>query len=308
MADGNTRVEREAGVERKAGGPAPAIDGWAGGSSAPGTAAAPPDDADAPASLLPYPTRPVDEARYLVADHAVARYRVIVRYFFRQHERSRYWLTADEIVEHVRSVYRSDYTLDECERDLGQLVHWGNLHAEQERSRARTVEEFIRRRLRYRLTPYTVELERLLVRLEHPQRQGGSLDPAYLEGLWERLRQLDRLLSTRERATGAITADRNPSQPALARPTGNGMGPIHVHPADRSLASDRPALPEDTADPRRVRALWREAVEYFTKTRDFANDYLSSLSAARPGTCSSSRHSSRTRTCWSSTCAGSSRV
>ncbi len=276
MADALTQVEAEVA------GPTQTIDGRAGGSSAPGTAAAPPDDADAPASLLPYPTRPVDEARYLVADHAVARYRVIVRYFFRQHERSRYWLTADEIVEHVRSVYRSDYTLDECERDLGQLVRWGNLHAEQERSRASTVEEFIRRRLRYRLTPYTVELERLLVRLEHPQRQGGSLDPAYLEGLWERLRQLDRLLSTRERATGAITADRNPGQPALARPTGNGMGPIHVHPADRSLASDRPALPEDTADPRRVRALWREAVEYFTKTRDFANDYLSSLSAARP--------------------------
>lgn len=196
-----------------------------------------------PAPIPARLVRPVDEVRYLVADHAVGRYRVIMRYFFEQHERSRFWLTADEILEHVRRVYDPDYTPDECDRDLGQLVQWRNLAAEQERSRARTVEEFIRKRLRFQITRYAVEVERLLARLERQRGSGGSLDPSYLEGLWDRLVRLDRMLATTGREGSAEAG---------------------------------------TLDPAQVRTLWREAYEYFTKTRDFANDYLASLSAARP--------------------------
>lgn len=231
------------------------------------------DPAPEPAPLpedLAYPTRPVDEARYLVADHAVARYRIIMRYFFEQHERSRYWLIADEILEHVRRAYDPGYSAEECDRDLGQLVQWGNLQAEQERSRARTVEEFIRKRLRYRLTRYAVEIERLLVRLERQQGNGGSLDPSYLEGLWHRLRQLDRLVRTpgsdrhEAAAPGTVPGSAPGTTPGTAGLAGNGA----------------PAAA--TPDASRARTLWREAYDYFTKTRDFANDYLSSLNAAKP--------------------------
>jgi uncharacterized protein (TIGR02677 family) len=136
----------------------------------------------------------VPEAAYLNAENA-ARYRPILRYFYLQHTAHRYWLSFDEIFENVRPAAGADYTPEFCEQDLAQLTAWGNVMAEQEKSRARTIDEFQRRRLQYQLTPYSIALERLLCELETSGTAKGSLDPTLLDRLWSRLEGLARDMS-----------------------------------------------------------------------------------------------------------------
>lgn len=148
-------------------------------------------------SLPPSPLRllkKVPEASYLVAENA-RRYRPIMRHFYTQHSLHRYSLTADEVREFVRAQVDPGYSEEMAEQDLRQLVEWGNLKAEQDRARVRTVEEWLRRRLRYQITPYGIAFERLLTELEQAHGGGGSLDPSHLEYLWERLVALDQALA-----------------------------------------------------------------------------------------------------------------
>ena len=65
-----------------------------------------------------------------------------------------------------QSPYFAPYTLEGLKMDLTSLVKWGNLHAQQESGRVRSIEEFNNKRFRYQITPYTVEFERMLLRFE----------------------------------------------------------------------------------------------------------------------------------------------
>lgn len=136
--------------------------------------------------------RKVDEARYLTADNA-HRYRPIMRLFYTRHMAHQYTLRMDDIFNHVRSHVEPAYTQEACEQDLRQLTEWGNLVSEQDRSRARTVEEFLRRHLNYQISPYGIAFERLLEELEQDTGTGGSLDVSLLERLLARLSDLAKL-------------------------------------------------------------------------------------------------------------------
>lgn len=135
----------------------------------------------------------VPEAAYLTADNA-PRYRPIMRYFYQQHGLHRFFLTGEEVREFYRAQVDPAYTDDLADQDLSQLVEWGALSAEQDRSRVRTVDEWLRRRLRYQITPYGIAFERLLVELEEAHGSGGSLDPTNLDSLWHRLTELNAAL------------------------------------------------------------------------------------------------------------------
>lgn len=76
------------------------------------------------ASLL----KPIVETSCLNAQN-VGRYRCIMRYFYEQHQRLRYWLKPQEVHDGVTALglLEEDYTLDQCQKDLNQLVEWGNL-------------------------------------------------------------------------------------------------------------------------------------------------------------------------------------
>jgi uncharacterized protein (TIGR02677 family) len=126
----------------------------------------------------------VDDARFLTADRNTARYRLIVRYFCDQmEERQRDWLAAEEIVELVRTVHDPAYTPEQADSDLAQLVAWENLLPDHDRSRARTVEEFKRRRQVYHVRERTVALDRLTRMLDRDEAGGGALDASLLERL-----------------------------------------------------------------------------------------------------------------------------
>ncbi|TCS67959.1 uncharacterized protein (TIGR02677 family) [Effusibacillus lacus] len=128
-------------------------------------------------------TKPVPETKYLNAEN-VARYRLILRLFYENHSKLRYWLKAEEVYAGVMSWgLLDDYSLEQCQRDLETLVEWKNLTSRHDGGRATTIEEYLRKRFRYQMTPYTIEIERMLENLENIQGYGGSLEPTLLERL-----------------------------------------------------------------------------------------------------------------------------
>lgn len=128
----------------------------------------------------------VVEASYLTAESA-AQYRTILRYFYHQHERMRDFIGPEEILEYMRSIPAfSDYQEDILQQQLAQLVKWNNLLARQDMTNAKTIEEYKKKRFRYQPTPYTIEIERMLVVLE--KKVGDTF-----QGSLERS-QFDRLL------------------------------------------------------------------------------------------------------------------
>ncbi|WP_277409190.1 DUF2397 family protein [Lacrimispora xylanisolvens] len=69
--------------------------------------------------------KPIRETAYLTAENA-RRYRVILRYFYMQYEKIKYWLEQEEIHRELSSHPEfSDYTIDQCRQDLDALVNWG---------------------------------------------------------------------------------------------------------------------------------------------------------------------------------------
>lgn len=84
----------------------------------------------------------VVEASYLTADSA-AQYRVILRFFYRQHERMRDFISPEEVLEYLRSLPAfHDYEEEQLHQQLAQLVKWNNLVARQDMTNAKTIEEY----------------------------------------------------------------------------------------------------------------------------------------------------------------------
>lgn len=141
--------------------------------------------------LVEIPFKRVVEATYLSTEKS-DKYRAILRFFYTQHERLREFLFPDEIYAHLREYeFFSDYELEELHNDLASLVKWGNLRAQQESGKMKTVEEFKKRRFRYQITPYTVEFERMLIQFEQDSETfGGSLEKTQFERLYQSLEKI----------------------------------------------------------------------------------------------------------------------
>ncbi|HLR72214.1 MAG TPA: TIGR02677 family protein, partial [Pseudogracilibacillus sp.] len=137
----------------------------------------------------------VIEASYLTVDKAWS-YRAILRYFYIQHERMREFLFPEEVYEYVTSLQGfEEYTEEQLHQDLDQLVRWNNLIARQETGKARTIEEFKKKRFRYQCTPYTVEFERMLQEMEKGgETFGGSLEKKEFERLYQALYKVETFL------------------------------------------------------------------------------------------------------------------
>lgn len=127
--------------------------------------------------------KPVLETSYLTAENA-ARYRVILRFFYLQYEKIKYWMNQEEVyLELTTHPEFQEYTMDKCRQDLDSLVNWKNLMTVQDTKKVMTIEAFRNRQYRYQLSDYSVEIERLMIRLEHLETEGASLEPTLLERL-----------------------------------------------------------------------------------------------------------------------------
>lgn len=131
--------------------------------------------------ITPAGLRAVPELSYLTATN-VARYRAIMKFIYTEYQRLKYWLRPEEIYEGVQAwSLLEGYTLEQCLSDLESLKGWGNLASRHDGGRALSVEEYMRKKSQYLLTPYSIEIERMLESLEKVKGYGGSLETTYFD-------------------------------------------------------------------------------------------------------------------------------
>ncbi|SIT03311.1 TIGR02677 family protein [Alicyclobacillus vulcanalis] len=141
-------------------------------------------------SIGPEHLRPLSEFKYLNAEN-VSRYRLIMRIFYENHMRLRYWLRPLDVHGAVLETgLIPGYTVEQCEQDLQVLHEWGNLECQQDKAKSTSIEEFKKKRFRYQMTAVAVEIERLLNALEQVQGYGGELDATPLETIARILRDI----------------------------------------------------------------------------------------------------------------------
>ncbi|MCX7781644.1 MAG: TIGR02677 family protein [Negativicutes bacterium] len=136
--------------------------------------------------------RPIAETAYLNTENTW-RYRAILRYCFIQHERLRHYVYPEEIYQHLKeSPFFSEYSEEQLQQDLKQLTEWKNLIPRQETGRVHTIEDFKRKKFRYQCTPYTIEIERMVAKLQQlgDGFGGGSLEVTLFERLLAALGEL----------------------------------------------------------------------------------------------------------------------
>ena len=118
--------------------------------------------------------RQITETKYLTSENTW-RYRTILRYFYLQYQKMKYWMYKEEVFgELKKNKHFLDYTMDQCKQDLDVLVEWGNLLPIQDTTKASTVEEFKNKQFRYQLSEYSVEIERMTIRLENLKVESAS--------------------------------------------------------------------------------------------------------------------------------------
>jgi len=147
-------------------------------------------------------TKQIDETRYLTADNAW-RYRVILRFFYLEYEKMKYYMYKEDVFHELATHSQfKEYTIEQCRQDLDALVAWGNLIPVQDTSKAATIEEFKNRQFRYQLSEYSVEIERLTIRLENLHVENASLEPTLLERIRMELEKMKTMAQKDERTVG----------------------------------------------------------------------------------------------------------
>lgn len=125
--------------------------------------------------------KPLTEAKYLNADNA-DRYRSIMRIFYDNYEKLRYWMYQEDVYGlMIQEPYFADYRMEQCQQDLAALTEWKNLTTIQDTRKVSSIEEFKNKKYRYQMSEYSVEIERLVIRLENLFVEGASLEPTLLE-------------------------------------------------------------------------------------------------------------------------------
>lgn len=125
--------------------------------------------------------KPMLEAKYLNVENT-DRYRPIIRLFYLKYEKLKYWMYQEEVYEELKEDdYFRDYSPEQCQQDLTALAGWGNLITMQDTRKVSTIEEFKNKKFRYQLSEATVEIERMVIRVENLFIESSSLEPTLLE-------------------------------------------------------------------------------------------------------------------------------
>lgn len=153
--------------------------------------------------------KPIAETKYLSAENCW-RYRAILRFFYIQYEKIKYWMYKEEVFEELRqSTIFSSYTIEMCQQDMDTLVSWGNLIPVQDTSRAATIEQFKNKQFRYQMSEYSVEIERLTVKLENLFVEGASLEPTIFERIRDHVSKINNIVSAEPKHVASWWRDLN---------------------------------------------------------------------------------------------------
>ncbi|MDF2700405.1 MAG: hypothetical protein K0Q49_1963 [Haloplasmataceae bacterium] len=151
----------------------------------------------------------IDETRYLTAENAW-RYRTIMRFFFHQYEKMKYWLNKEEIYSELKNHTEfNDYSIDQLKQELDTLISWKNLEAIQNTAKVSTAEEFKNKQFRYQMSEFSVEIERLTLRLENLHIENSSLEPSLLERIQSELKKLPNMVDIHLKDVGMWWGDLN---------------------------------------------------------------------------------------------------
>ena len=94
--------------------------------------------------------KPLTEAKYLNADNA-DRYRSIMRIFFENYEKLKYWMYQEEVYAQMKQhPYFQEYRMEQCQQDLAALTEWKNLVTIQDTRKVSSLEEFKNKKFRKR--------------------------------------------------------------------------------------------------------------------------------------------------------------
>lgn len=202
--------------------------------------------------------KPIDETKYLAAENAW-RYRTILRLFYHQYEKMKYWLHKEEVFDELKLHKEfSNYTIDNLKQDLDVLVSWKNLAPIQDTSKVSTVEEFKNKQFRYRLSEYSVEIERMTLKLENLFVENASLEPSLLERLKEELEKFSEMIHEDERAVGPWWRDLNDEFRRLNQNYQDYIGDFHSLRAEEMMKT-------------------REFLVYKDRFVDYLRDFIKSL-------------------------------
>ncbi len=145
--------------------------------------------------------KPIIETKYLTMEN-VHRYRTMVRYFYLEYEKMRYWIYPEEVYQEMTAhELFASYTWDLCRQDLDTLTEWGNLLPLQDSRKVATIADFKNKKFRYQLSEYTIEIERMAIKLENLFTEGASLEPTLLERL---TRELSRFIEISKMEASAV--------------------------------------------------------------------------------------------------------
>ncbi|PRO66504.1 TIGR02677 family protein [Alkalicoccus urumqiensis] len=190
------------------------------------------------------PMKKLTEASYLTAENASG-YRAVLRYFYIQHERMRDYLAPEEVLAHLQSLPAYAETDENTLlQQLAQLVKWGNLHARQDMTNARTIEEYKKKRFRYQATPYTIEIERMTIQLEtmNQEQFGGSLEKSQFDRLLDNLGRLNQEITgglpSGTEASMRLWEDILQSFQTIRTSTADYVAYIHSEQTDQRMQSD----------------------------------------------------------------------
>ena len=104
-------------------------------------------------------------------------------HFFENYEKLHYWMYQEEVYAQMKEEpYFAEYRPEQCLQDLTTLTEWKNLNTIQDTRKVTSIEEFKNRKYRYQMSEYSVEIERLVVRLENLFIEGASLEPTGYTG------------------------------------------------------------------------------------------------------------------------------
>lgn len=202
--------------------------------------------------------KPIDETKYLTAENAW-RYRTILRFFYLQYEKMKYWLYKEEVFEELKMHKEfTNYTLDNLKQDLDVLVSWKNLTPIQDTSKVSTVEEFKNKQFRYRLSEYSVEIERMTLKLENLSIENASLEPSLLERLKEELEKFMAMVHEEEKTVGSWWRDLNEEFKRLNQNYQDYIGDFHSLRAEEMMKT-------------------REFLIYKDRFVDYLRDFIKSL-------------------------------
>ena len=136
----------------------------------------------------------IEEVKYLAQENT-PRYRLIMHFMFSKYEEAEYWLYKEEIYSEVKKVI-SDYTEEECDRDLEFLLNNSSLTKLQDTQNINTISDFKFHNFRYQMTDKAVVVERMTIELEEIEVKVAALEPRLFErinGLLKRLTDIYNL-------------------------------------------------------------------------------------------------------------------